>query len=115
MGKYDHNAILAADWHDLYCPAYTATSRIVFWGTHHDRYDFAKSERASMTRDDIISWAREAGLIKDWMVLRNEESDALARFAALVSAAEREACLALVVKYRKGYIITAAIRERGQS
>ncbi len=45
-----------------------------------------------MTRDDIIRMAREAGLIKDWMVLRNEDSNALARFAALVAAAEREAC-----------------------
>jgi len=42
-----------------------------------------------MTRDDILRMAREAGLIKDWMVLRNEDSDALARFAALVAAAER--------------------------
>ena len=37
-----------------------------------------------MTREDIIAWAREAGdtLNKEW----------LERFAALVAAAEREAC-----------------------
>jgi hypothetical protein len=45
-----------------------------------------------MKHDDIIRMGREAGLIKDWMVLRNEESDALARYTALVAAAEREAC-----------------------
>lgn len=43
-----------------------------------------------MTREDIIGMAREAGLIKDWMVLCEQDSDALSRFSALVAAAERE-------------------------
>ena len=44
-----------------------------------------------MTRDDIIRMAREAGIKNDcdgiWCT-----ADQLARFAALVAAAEREAC-----------------------
>lgn len=43
-----------------------------------------------MTRDDVIRWAREAGV--------NEEQDSLQvmeRFAALVAAAERAACAKL--------------------
>ena len=39
-----------------------------------------------MTRDDIIRMAREAG------VLSGYESELFQRFAALVAAAEREAC-----------------------
>ena len=46
-----------------------------------------------MTRDDIIRMAREAGLPVAWIsdngVLQWNE---LTRFAALISAAEREAC-----------------------
>jgi hypothetical protein len=85
-----------------------------------------------MTRDDIIRMAREAGLIKDWMVLRNEDSDALARFAALVAAAEREACAKVCEEmWGRGYrddgsdqwmghdnavqSCLAAIRARGQA
>ena len=48
-----------------------------------------------MTREDIIRMAREAGIVAihaegatNWA----EEVDALERFAALVAAAEREAC-----------------------
>jgi hypothetical protein len=40
---------------------------------------------------------------------------AACELANLVAAAEREACLSLVVKYRKGYLITAAIRERNNT
>ncbi len=43
-----------------------------------------------MNRDHIIKLAREARLIKDWMVLCEQDSDALTKFAALVAAAERE-------------------------
>ena len=42
-----------------------------------------------MTRDDIIRMAREAGFAHSWSAAAG---DALARFAALVAAAEREAC-----------------------
>ena len=45
-----------------------------------------------MTKDDIIRMAREAGLDPDlW-----NYTDAFERFAALVAAAEREACAELV-------------------
>ncbi len=80
-----------------------------------------------MTRDDIINLALEAGIkLEDEHV--DEYSafgDELERFAALVAAAEREACAtidvtplnilasdgpgAAILKYR------AAIRARGQS
>jgi hypothetical protein len=73
-----------------------------------------------MNRDDIIRMAREADQYADdhapawtqipqeWQQLRDY------RFATLVAAAEREACLALVKQYGKGYIITAAILARSQ-
>jgi hypothetical protein len=69
-----------------------------------------------MSRDDIIRMARHAGLIKDWMALRNEDSDALARFAALVAAAEREACASMFANEDclfEGRHIAVAIRARG--
>ena len=46
-----------------------------------------------MTRDDIIRLAREAGLL-DHGILRGATDDSarVERFAALVAAAEREAC-----------------------
>ena len=46
-----------------------------------------------MTRDDIIRLAQEAGIV-DWSLHGRLESkeEALERFAALVAAAEREAC-----------------------
>ena len=52
-----------------------------------------------MTREDIIAWAREAGMEQDgdnFFSPGHEEIDVhitdLERFAALVAAAEREAC-----------------------
>lgn len=46
-----------------------------------------------MTRDDIIRIARESGLLPDESVFGyGQEVAELARFAALVAAAEREAC-----------------------
>jgi hypothetical protein len=49
-----------------------------------------------MTRDDIIRLAQEAGIV-DWSLHGRLESkeEALERFAALVAAAEREACAKL--------------------
>ena len=41
-----------------------------------------------MTRDDIIRMAKEATRRDDWW----DDDQALERFAALVAAAEREAC-----------------------
>lgn len=72
-----------------------------------------------MTRDDIIKLAREARLIKDWMVLCEQDSDALARFAALVAATEREVCADICDQHASTEGIAqrcaAAIRARGQS
>ena len=45
-----------------------------------------------MTRDDIIRLAREAGLTLSSFCRWSAYSDDLERFAALVAAAEREAC-----------------------
>ena len=51
-----------------------------------------------MTRDDIIRLTKEAGWVKPNHVCNpwSVSVDELERFAALVAAAEREACLALV-------------------
>ena len=45
-----------------------------------------------MNRDDIIRMAREARLVPKWLELCPKDEKALVRFAALVAAAEREAC-----------------------
>ena len=62
-----------------------------------------------MTRDDIIKLAREAG------VLSGYESELFQRFAALVAAAEREACIDLVAFYGGPVDLEAAIRARGDT
>jgi hypothetical protein len=75
-----------------------------------------------MTRDEIIKLAREAGLPLAWIseegVLRWSE---LVHFAALVAAAEREACAkvcennhTLIADSLDGYDIAVAIRARGE-
>ena len=48
-----------------------------------------------MTRDDIIRMAKEAGLAPASFCRWSAYSDDLERFAALVAAAEREACAAI--------------------
>jgi hypothetical protein len=70
-----------------------------------------------MTRDDIIRMAREANL---WMT-SDERIAAVERFAALVAAAEREACAKLCDELRDedgfepyGTECAAAIRARGE-
>jgi hypothetical protein len=74
-----------------------------------------------MTREDIIRMAKEAGI-------QDAHSDKphlgvmaqLERFAALVAAAEREACARLAEEWLgpptrdKEFYIAAAIRARGQ-
>ncbi len=73
-----------------------------------------------MTQEDMIRMAREADI--DWHRHWNDdESNRLERFAALVAAAENEAC-AKVVEEMKGQCwaydhdtIAAAIRARGQA
>ena len=82
-----------------------------------------------MTRDDIIRMAREAGMppvkiVTDKPVVY-PVPEALERFAALVAAAEREACakvcdikaevMAITGKFCDPDDLAAAIRARGQA
>lgn len=54
-----------------------------------------------MTRDDILRMAREAGV---YVTTRKETLDAmLGRFAALIAAAEREACAQECVRISTDY------------
>ena len=70
-----------------------------------------------MTRDEIIRMAREAGLTG---LIEGGLIDYLERFAALVAAAEREACAVLVETLLgenpdlSEVFIAAEIRARGQ-
>lgn len=79
-----------------------------------------------MTPDDILRMAREAGLAN--VFVPPQFSELFERFAALVSAAEREACAKVAKgisdKYAIGYYgnevdtadeIEAAIRARGKT
>ena len=76
-----------------------------------------------MNRDDITRMAREAGMPMAWISVSGvlNWSD-LERFAALVAAAEREACAKLAEAFHQhGYDFTGdlelhdAIRARGQA
>jgi hypothetical protein len=71
-----------------------------------------------MTRDDIIRMAREAGFADGVVEIVGLEG--FARFAALVAAAEREACAELsreILEQCEGYDfgVPASIRARGQA
>lgn len=78
-----------------------------------------------MTRKDIIRMAREVGMEQDgdnFFSPNHEEIDVhitdLERFAALVAAAEREACAKVCDKFNFGQapkMIQDAIRARGQA
>ncbi len=80
-----------------------------------------------MTRDDIIRMAREAGFVIDEKAQQHQPNcvfhthhmvdELLARFAALVAAAEREACADLcdLGRYLRGWECAASIRARSQS
>ena len=54
-----------------------------------------------MTKEEVIAMALQAGL-NDWMVFGKIESkeDVLMRFAAVVAAHEREACINIIEQYR---------------
>jgi hypothetical protein len=74
-----------------------------------------------MTRDEIIRMAREAGVRpsahpEKWDVWEFQDP-AIERFAALVAAAEREACAKIVETHQcTGWgILSAAIRARGNT
>ena len=74
-----------------------------------------------MNRDDIIRMAREAGYQEDMFGFGIWDSKEFNAFAALVAAAEREACAALCDKiadddgFEGGYAdyCAVSIRERG--
>jgi hypothetical protein len=73
-----------------------------------------------MTQDEIVKMAREAGInVEQGFLLRFAGvEDDLERFAALVAAAEREACAKvcddLVLHQYSASGCAAAIRARGQ-
>ena len=77
-----------------------------------------------MIRDDIIRLAREAGWTQ-YSLLHAVEVQRLETFAALIAAAEREACAKVCEDYTDryagcedeghGYEIAAAIRARGET
>ena len=74
------------------------------------------------SREEVIRWAREAGLPSDELYHPNLE-----RFAALVAAAEREACAKVCEEYTDneggkfvdheghGYECATAIRAKGET
>ena len=71
-----------------------------------------------MTKDDIIRMAREAGLYSGSPRTPSTGrmiEKRLERFAALVAAAEREACIDIVAMHGGSVEIEAAIRARGQA
>ena len=74
-----------------------------------------------MDREEIIRMAREAGLgdtgVREGFIFFQPGTDGLERFAALVAAAEREACASICFQEGPsidGELIAEAIRARGQ-
>ena len=67
-----------------------------------------------MTRDDIIRMAREAQMPYYYRTGEVTNLEQLERFAALVRADEREACIEIVAMHGGSVEIEAAIRARGQ-
>jgi hypothetical protein len=65
-----------------------------------------------MTRDDVMRMAREAGY--GWS-MTHMHAPMVVRFAELVAAAEREACLKMLDDnwYKSQSDVAAAIRARG--
>jgi hypothetical protein len=68
-----------------------------------------------MTNEDIIRMAREAGLCDDDGYSYTGNMPDIERFAALVAAAEREACAKFAYEVTSYEGIADAIRARGQS
>jgi hypothetical protein len=62
-----------------------------------------------MNRDDITRMAREAGFVGF-----DGDNGSLRRFAALVAAAEREACAQIAFNAKTYIEAAAAIRSRGE-
>jgi len=67
-----------------------------------------------MTKDDVIRMARDSGCVDPMVFLASYE-----RFAALVAAAEREACADICDQHATcegtAQLCAAAIRARGQA
>ena len=72
-----------------------------------------------MTRDEIIKLAREAGLYEVAYPHPAGNNEAIERFAALVAAAEREACEKVCqekwIYTASGFEMADYIRARGQA
>jgi hypothetical protein len=66
-----------------------------------------------MNREEIIRMAREAGWT-EYSLLHPVEVQRIECFAALVAAAEREACIDIVAMNGGSVEIEAAIRARGK-
>jgi hypothetical protein len=68
-----------------------------------------------MNREEIIRMAREAGVsIRSHYDETGSTPQELERFAALVAAAEREACAKVAENGLIGHTIAKAIRARGE-
>jgi hypothetical protein len=68
-----------------------------------------------MTRDDIIRMARECQMPHFYQTGEIANLERLTRFAALVAAAEREACAKVAETIQEfGLNVATAIRARGQ-
>ncbi len=65
-----------------------------------------------MNRDEIIAMAREAGFVDGVVDIMG--FDGFVSFAALVAAAEREACAQIAFNAKTYLEATAAIRSRGE-
>jgi hypothetical protein len=65
-----------------------------------------------MTRDDIVKWAAEAGIMPPGWGATENQWRSLHAFADLVAAYEREACAQVCVA-RDSLYCAFAIRERG--
>ena len=63
-----------------------------------------------MTRDDVISMAREAGLCT-WIIPPKEAEERLMRFAELVATAEREACAEIADEYEDQLVAGSCARD----
>jgi hypothetical protein len=68
-----------------------------------------------MTQEDIIRMARKAGWMSEYESSTGFSAEAAFKFAALVAAAEREACAKLCDDNYFAFMAADAIRARGQA
>jgi hypothetical protein len=107
---------MAQDWSVHALVYFYSAGSDLPWAVFYWRLDM---ELTDMTQEDIIRMAREAGFnVEQGFLLRVTGIDEdLERFAALVAAAEREACAKVVDHILKegGGTWGDAIRARGQA